>query len=366
MISDKEILNKVLRSDGRISYSKIKVLGKEYLEYIHSRYSDSLSLEETLHRIKNNIEIRPVCPICGKPLEFKYREFRTYCSQQCKSKDKAITEKIQNTALQKYGAKFPMQSNDVKIKREQTCLQKYGAKSPLESDEIRRKIKKTDLKKYGTEYHISSVTVRNKSSNTLLQKYGDTIISHIPEIISKKQKTVIAKYNVSNVFQSEKVKLVLKQKQKQTTAKVWETKKKNRTTNTSKTEETCFDILSQKYIVYRQYKSDEYPFYCDFYIPKLNLYIELNYSWTHGNHPYENNIKDNAKVNEWNNKQSKYYSNAVNTWTKRDVIKLQTAVSNKLNYLCIYRKFDILQILKTIETEFIENTYDKQIVIGIS
>ena len=39
--------------------------------------------------------------------------------------------------------------------------------------------------------------------------------------------------------------------------------------------------------IIRQYKSDLYPFACDFYIPSLDLYIECNYHWTHGNKLYE-------------------------------------------------------------------------------
>lgn len=33
----------------------------EELEYLQNRYSDSSCIKETLYRINNNIEIRPVC-----------------------------------------------------------------------------------------------------------------------------------------------------------------------------------------------------------------------------------------------------------------------------------------------------------------
>lgn len=254
MNADQKILEKILRSDGRISYSKVKILSKTDLDYLHNRYSDSLSLEETLYRLKNNIETRPTCPICGKNLEFKYREFRTYCSPQCKSKDSKVAEKIQQTSLLKYGVKFPMQNKEVKEKWEQIFLQKYGVKSPLDSSIIREKIKSTDLQKYGVKYHISAPSIKNKSHTTLFQKYGNSVLSHIPEIQYKKEQTVLSKYGVSNVFQSNAVKNILKAKQKETTAKIWESKKRNNTTNTSAIEKVCFDILSSVFTVYKQYK----------------------------------------------------------------------------------------------------------------
>lgn len=366
MNTDQKILEKILRSDGRISYSKVKILSKTDLDYLYNRYSDSLSLEETLYRLKNNIETRPTCPICGKKLEFKYREFRTYCSPQCKSKDSKVTEKIQQTSLLKYGVKFPMQNKEVKEKWEQIFLQKYGVKSPLDSSIIREKIKSTDLQKYGVKYHISAPSIKNKSHATLFQKYGNSVLSHIPEIQCKKEQTVLSKYGVSNVFQSNAVKNILKAKQKETTAKIWESKKRNNTTNTSAIEKICFDILSSVFTVYKQYKSKEYPFYCDFYIPELQLFIELNYSWTHGDHPYmQKDADDIVKLNIWKEKNSKYYNNAINVWTYRDPLKIQTAINNNLNYLCIYRNFNIFQIIQVIDKNFSPNTINKQLIIGV-
>lgn len=59
--------------------------------------------------------------------------------------------------------------------------------------------------------------------------------------------------------------------------------------------------------VKRQYKSELYPFACDFYIQNLDLYIECNFHWTHGGHKFdknnENDIKQLNEFLEWYNKQ---------------------------------------------------------------
>lgn len=47
------------------------------------------------------------------------------------------------------------------------------------------------------------------------------------------------------------------------------------------------------------------------------------------------------QLNEWKQraklKGSHYYYAAIDTWTKRDVLKLQTAIDNDLNYLVFWR-----------------------------
>ena len=92
--------------------------------------------------------------------------------------------------------------------------------------------------------------------------------------------------------------------------------------------------------IYRNYKdSERYPFYCDFYIKEDDLFIELNAHWTHGGKPYDPNDEEcQNQLIEWQEKAktSQFYKNAIETWTVRDVKKLQCAQKNKLNYKVIY------------------------------
>ena len=85
--------------------------------------------------------------------------------------------------------------------------------------------------------------------------------------------------------------------------------------------------------VITQYKDARYPFACDFYIPSLDLFIECNYHWTHGGKPYEGTENDKKIVEKWKTKNTKFYNNAIQTWTVRDVNKRNTVKENKLNYI---------------------------------
>ena len=90
-----------------------------------------------------------------------------------------------------------------------------------------------------------------------------------------------------------------------------------------------------------QYRSKEYPFNCDFYIPSLNLYIEYNGTWLHGDKFFDkSDIKDLEKLNQWTekSKNSKFYKNAIETWTVRDINKLETVIKNNLNYIAWFNQ----------------------------
>ena len=102
-----------------------------------------------------------------------------------------------------------------------------------------------------------------------------------------------------------------------------------------------------------QYKCDKYPYMCDFYLPKYDLFIEIQGCWTHGGHPFDKNNKDDIKIlHKWISKNTKYYDNAIEVWTKRDVEKRQIAQRNNLNFVEIFSKYpdvvikEISKILK--------------------
>ena len=90
-------------------------------------------------------------------------------------------------------------------------------------------------------------------------------------------------------------------------------------------------------MVIRQYSSNTYPFNCDFYIKELDLYIELNAHWTHGGHFFDvNNSNDVATVEKWKSKHTKFFDSAIDTWTRRDQLKVQAAIKNQLHYIVFW------------------------------
>ena len=89
--------------------------------------------------------------------------------------------------------------------------------------------------------------------------------------------------------------------------------------------------------VYRQYGDERYPFNCDFYIPEIDLFIEFNGVFTHGKEPFDSSNPEHLKILEkWKikAKSSRYYQQAIHTWTVRDPLKAQYL--KKLNSWSIY------------------------------
>lgn len=115
-----------------------------------------------------------------------------------------------------------------------------------------------------------------------------------------------------------------------------QTKRANKSFNTSKPEEIIYQLLTDKFgiNIKRQYASELYPFACDFYIPSLNLYIEYQGLWTHGGEPFDkDNKKHLEKIKKWQNSDSDFYSLAINVWTVSDPLKRETAKKNNLNWI---------------------------------
>lgn len=296
--------------------------------------------------------------------------------------------------LAKYNIPMHAKSDAYKLRDERTkevCLEKYGVTNPFAADKVKEKIKQSMLNQHGVEYVGQAEVSKQKSKAVLLERYGvdhysktdefkqyisenkDNIAAKIkatclekygvdsalkvPEIKKKKYTTTLAKYGISNFNNREKARETAIERYgtanlaavAEVQAKQQATKRKNGTFNTSGPEERFYVKLCEKYgshDVIRQYKDIRYPFLCDFYIKSIDLFIELNLSWTHGEHPFDKeNPADLAKLAKWQEKAttSKYYENAITTWTKRDQVKIATAKSNKLNYIAYYKEAELFE-----------------------
>jgi hypothetical protein len=306
-MTDKDVINYFSKWTC-IPWDRIDNIYKEYLINRFKDiniYSNNNTYKEAYFRLKNNIEEIPKCPICGKKCKSRIYSFGLSCGNlECSSKiqSKTYLENIHN----KYGENINAytQLEHVKEKSRNTCLRKYGTTSPLGNKEIWEQTRKHTIEKYGAAYN------KEKLNETLMKKYG------------------VPWFTLSN-------KLKEKTNTKETQEKQYKTKKKNHSFNISKIENKSYIFLKNKYPdVINQYKSDLYPFNCDFYIPSLDLYIECNYHWTHGGHPYNENNKDDIEtLNKWKEKDTKFYTNAITTWTIRDVNKRNIVKENNLNYI---------------------------------
>ena len=285
-----------------------------------------------------------------------------------------ILQKIKNTNLKKFGVEFPLQqlkkeNSEIYQKISQTCINKFGVDSPLKNKEIREKIKQTNIQKYGVDNLFKNDIIKEKIKQTNIQKYGVDYLFKSNIIKEKIKQTNIQKYGVDNPLKNKEIREKIKQTNIQKygvdnplkNKEIWKKSQDNRQISSkSKLENNFLNYLKLKYEsddIITQYKSKEYPYYCDFYIKSINLYIEIQGHWTHNDHPFDiNNLNDQLIMDIWRTKSlsDKYYKNALNTWTIKDVEKRNTAIQNNLNYLEIFGKTDLNKCIDIFEN-YIKN-----------
>ena len=140
-MSNKELFQYCLDRNGspisvRMRWHNIKC-HKEIYEYLINYFDDAddtnSSTTEILYRIMNNISVKPVCPVCGKPAEFKRfdKGYGLFCSNKCrrsKEGEQIVREKTNNTFIEKYGYKCASQNGEIKEKGTHEELMKLHGK----------------------------------------------------------------------------------------------------------------------------------------------------------------------------------------------------------------------------------------------
>lgn len=112
----------------------------------------------------------------------------------------------------------------------------------------------------------------------------------------------------------------------------------------SEGEDIIYEKLKEMYPeVKRQYKSEEFPYFADFYIPSENMLIDYSKHWTHGRKKFDpDNEEHQAELADLKSNDGAFYKRAVDTWTRVDPEKEQTAKDAGFKYLVFYnmREFD--------------------------
>ena len=380
-----ELIKSILLKDNKILTNSIRKLNKgkypNILGYLKERYNDSDSINETIRRIQCNVEIRPICPVCSGHVSFNgyYNGMMHYCKCCCSScnakhtkekryktnierygrvnfgsehkvketwlskydvnnpaKAKEVKDKMKKTCIERYGVNCASKSDMVKQKMKDTCFKKYGVSSVFQLDVVKNKIKKTCLERYGVESVAQSKVVKNKIKKTCLERYGVESAIQSKYVKEKSKKTMMNKYGVEYSMQIPKNKEYMSylMSSKEMQDRRYEVMKRNHTFNISKPEEELYLYIKSKFpSVKRQYKDKKrYPYNCDFYIPELDYFIELQGYYTHGKHPFDPNSKEDLQLVE--QYKNKYGPNcqAITIWTIKDIEKRNCAKEYNLNF----------------------------------
>ena len=343
IITDEFILSICFNSLGFIDANKTsKVFLKKNPRvrfYLQHRFQDSdpNNILEILYRIKHKIEVHPVCPICGAPTKLKNTTegFRKVCSNRCTMKkchSPEVKAKSSEEWKRKWGKENPEGNTIRRQKERETNLKKFGTEVAINNPEIKDKRKRTNEERWGSENVFGNLEVQEKIKETFNERYGVDWFIKSEEFKRKRIESSIEHYGTEYPIMSEEVK-----------NKVFNTKRKNGTFSTSSIEEKFYDFLLTIFkedVIKRNWNKDpRYPWHCDFYIESLDLFIEIQGLWTHGDHPFDcTNEKDLNILETWKEKSltRKFYRSAIKIWSEVDVLKRETAKKNHLNFLEVF------------------------------
>ena len=401
LIKDDKILTNSIRKINKGKYPNI-------LEYLNSRYNDSDCMTETIRRIKYKLEERPVCKWCGGHVSFNgYHKgsmhYSACCCSSCHAKytkDKRfetnikkygrknfgsaekvkeywishygvdnpaktdfVKKKMRETNLRKYGFNCSSKSEIVKEKTKQTCLKRYGVEYAGQIEEAKEKSKKTCLEKYGSEYYIGSKDCLEKTIEFSKQNYNVDWFTKSEEIKNKAKKTMLRRYGVEYSMQIPKNKEYMSylMSSYEMQERRYNTMKRNHTFNSSSTEEELFLYIKSRFPkVVRQYKDkNRYPYFCDFYIPELDYFIELQGYYTHGKHPFDPNSNEDLQLIEYYKKKYGEDCQPITIWSIKDVEKRECAKRNNLNFKEVWSLEDGKNFVNDLYSVYI-NTDNKQ------
>ena len=235
------------------------------------------------------------CKICGIPLHFKNLKikYKKTCSKICELKYKQkicydkygvynylsakdIRHKIKQTNIKKYGTEVPSKTNIVKQHAKENNIKKYGVENVYQVEKIKNKCKKTKLERYGNEKFRNP----DKTKITNLKRYGSISPLQNKRIQEKTKITMNLKYGVDH--QSQNASIHHRQMKSGKRIKIYE--------NTNLWYQGSYELdfiknfynkieIKRATSIKYSYQNKEKIYHPDFYIPVLNLIVEIKNSY---------------------------------------------------------------------------------------
>lgn len=276
-----------------------------------------IDMKIRLYFVLHDLKEFPICRLegCTNPVKYYSGRLTQYCSDEHRRIGSPFVHNIPHTIEGKQHIK--------------DAIEKSGGRSGNKNNNYGHKASEETRKKQ------SIARSKWKHSKTHIENWIKSMAKNAKERGLKISKT----YKEKQINYPEKIVEIIDKQHR--------TKRKNNSFNQSRSENILFNKLSNKYpFAIRNYKNKRYPFLCDFYIPELDLFIEYNEHWTHGGELF--NLNDELhldKLNNWRNKNTKFFNNAIKVWTKNDPLKFKIAQENKINYLILWSLKDVERFL---------------------
>jgi hypothetical protein len=200
-------------------------------------------------------------------------------------------EKSKATLLQNYGVTVPAKSPLIIQKMQDTSMIRYGVKNAMQSKDVVDKLRRTFLTKYGVVNPTQLSEVKERKIQTLQERYGCSCPFLMEDFQSKVQKFFQEKFGVNNPMQvphilekqqrsSLRSKLFVYPSGKITRLQGYEPQVVSELLKQGILEEEILTSQSKVPVIWYELKGRKRRYFPDFYIPHLNLILEVKSTWT--------------------------------------------------------------------------------------
>ena len=257
-----------------------------HLRFIH-KTTVRLYFDQYLKTVENSI-----CKTCGKITQWNRHigRYKLHCSRTCGIIDPISKQKVINNSLQKYGTISPNSAQEKIDKTKQVCLQKYGHVSSVHNKDVHKKAENTWFKKYGTTTPWKDGIIGKKIIATCLDRYGVKSSWSVPEFWKKRNNTMLERYGVLHSMQNsnsyeKNIRSCYKRKAYRLPSGTiiykqgYEPQFLDYIFTNKLFEESDINYQPSG-ILYINNKGTKSYYYPDFFIPKLNLIIEIKSTYT--------------------------------------------------------------------------------------
>lgn len=221
------------------------------------------------------------CELCGNKTDFDRfaRGYKRYCSKKCRKKGR--TDNIASTTYEKYEVDNVNHLKEVRDKIRSTNEEKYGNACPMQEEGRQKAIQKKNMENLGVNLPFQSRDIQLKSAKVREERYGAKYTYQSSILQEKIRKTNLKKYGVEYPLQCRKI--FDKHQSNRFKRKMY----KNTNIYYQGTYE--YDFLDKYLTIFpdmengptiRYFYDKKWKiYYPDFYIPSLNLIVEIKGSY---------------------------------------------------------------------------------------
>jgi len=221
--------------------------------------------------------------------------------------DPEVQKKIKATNMRVLGAEHPAQNKEIMAKMKATNMKIRGVENPLKDPEVQQKIKDANIRLYGSEHPAQNKEIMEKMKATNMKIRGVECSLKDPEVQKKIKDTNIRLYGSEYPAQNSKVAekaLKSSYKRKEVVSpsgnlllmQGYEPFAYKILLDSYKEDEIYNSPTQVPKIWWKDSNDKDHRYFCDFYIPKDNLIIEIKSTRTYELANTEGKIKKTVEA----------------------------------------------------------------------